>query len=106
MILKISIDEHNYSVDVPDEMLTEGAEFFNKIDEDMDKGWQMSRSWVDKPNVEQRCQIVADKILAAFENENKKLLDLLAAYILSKLPGVKMVFISTNGEMQETIFES
>ena len=106
MILNISIEDQNYPVDVPDEMLSEGAEFFKKIDDDMDKGWQMSRSWVDNPDVEQRCQIIADKILGAFEQENKKLLVLLSAYILVKLPGIKTVYVSTNGEMQETSLES
>ncbi len=106
MILNISIEDQSYPVDVPDEILSEGAEFFKKIDGDMDKGWQMSRYWVDNPNVEQRCQIIADKILGAFEQENKKLLVLLSAYILAKLPGVKTVYVSTNGEMQETSLES
>ena len=105
MILNISIEDQNYPVDVPDEILSEGSGFFKKVDDDMDKGWQMSRSWVDKPDVEQRCQIVADKILGAFEQENKKSLVLLSAYILEKMPGIKTVYVSTNGEMQETFFE-
>lgn len=105
MILNISIEDQNYPVDVPDEMLTEGSAFFKKVDDDMNRGWQMSRSWVDNPDNEQRCQIVADKILGAFEHENKKSLVLLSAYILDKMPGVKTVFVSTNGEMQETSFE-
>ncbi len=106
MILNINIEDQNYPVNIPDEILSEATEFFKKIDEDMDKGWQMSRSWVDKPDVEQRCQIVADKILGAFEQENKKLIFLLSAYILGKLPDIKTVYVSTNGEMQETVFES
>ena len=105
MILNISIEDQNYPIDVPDEVLAEGSDFFKKVDDDMDKGWQMSRSWVDKPDVEQRCQIIADKILGAFEQENKKSLVLLSAYIMGKMPGVKTVYVSTNGEMQETSFE-
>ena len=35
------------------------------MDQDMDAGWQMSRDWVDNPSREQRCQIVADKLLTA-----------------------------------------
>ncbi len=106
MILNISIEDQNYPIEVPEGMLNDGLEFFNKVDADMDKGWQMSRSWVDNPDVEQRCQIMADKILGAFEQENKKSLVLMSAYILSKLSGVKTVYVSTNGEMQETSFES
>lgn len=105
MILNISIEDQSYPIEVPEGILAEGVEFFKKVDDDMDKGWQMSRSWVDRPGVEQRCQIVADKILGAFEQENKKSLVLLSAYILQKMTGVKTVYVSTNGEMQETSFE-
>ncbi len=106
MILNISIEDQNYPVEVPEDIIKDGNDFFKKVDNDMDKGWQMSRSWVDNPNIEQRCQIMADKILGAFEQENKKSLVLMSAYILSKLPDVKTVYVSTNGEMQETSFES
>jgi hypothetical protein len=68
----------------------------------MDKGWQMSRDWVDNPDVEQRCQIVGDKMLTAMHNDNKKLLMLLAAYILSRVPGIKGIRIDTHGEMMES----
>jgi hypothetical protein len=73
-----------------------------KLDRDMDKGWQMSRDWVDNPDVEQRCQIVGDKMLTAMHNDNKKLLMLLAAYILSRVPGIKGIRIDTHGEMMES----
>jgi len=106
MILNISIEDQNYPIDVPDHIVSDAGEFFDKLDKDMSRGWQMSRSWVDNPDVEQRCQIIADRILGAFEQENKKSLIMLSAYILAKLPGVKTAFISTNGEMQETFFES
>lgn len=105
MILNIRIEDQSYPVDVPDNILATAGDFFQKLDSDMDKGWQMSRSWVDNPNPEQRCQIIADRILGAFEQENKKSLILLSAYLLSRFPQMKTVDISTNGEMQETIFE-
>ena len=105
MILSIRIEEENFQIDVPDVLVNEAVDYFQSLDKDMDKGWQMSRSWVDNPNVEQRCQIVADRILSAFEHENKKSLMMLSAYILSKMPQIKLLDISTNGEMQETEFE-
>lgn len=105
MILNINIEEQNYPVEIPEFLIQQGGEFFSRLDQDMAGGWQMSREWVDSPNLEQRCQIVADKILGAIEFENKKSLALYSAYILSKMPAVKTVFISTNGEMQETWFE-
>lgn len=105
MILNIRIEDQNYPVDVPDNLIGEAGDFFARLDQDMDKGWQMSRSWVEQPDLEQRCQIIADRILGAFEQENKKSLVMYAAYILTKMPGVKLVDISTSGEMQETSFQ-
>ncbi len=105
MILNIRIEDQNYPVEVPEHIVTEAADYFQSLDRDMDQGWQMSRVWVDRPDLEQRCQIVADRILGAIETENQKSLILYAAYTLSRMPTIKVLEISTNGEMQETLFE-
>ena len=102
MILKVVVDDQIFPITVPAEILSEAGDFFNWIDRDMDKGWQMSRDWVDKPNQEQRCQIVGDKMLTAMHNENEKLIVLLSAYVLARVPGVTALRIDTNGEMLET----
>jgi hypothetical protein len=102
MILKAIIDDREYSLNVPQAVIEQGEELFAKLDADMDKGWQMSRDWVEKPDAEQRCQIAADKLLTAIETDNEKLLMLMAAYILHTLPGVKSVNIDVTGDMNET----
>jgi hypothetical protein len=102
MKLNIIVDGRTNAFDVPDNLLTEATEFFEKMDADMDKGWQMSRDWVDCPDAEQRCQIAADKILTAIENDNEKLLMMMAAYILRTMPGVTGVNIDVTGDMNET----
>lgn len=102
MQLNIYIGDASFTIDVPPEMLKEGEDFFTKMDEDMDQGWQMSRQFVETPNDVQRCQIVADKILTAMHTGNKKLARLMAAYILRRLPGVQGVKIDTHGEMFNT----
>ena len=102
MILNVVVEEQVYPVNVPDSLITEAAEFFDKMDADMDKGWQMSRDWVDNPNLEQRCQIVGDKMLTAMHNDNKKMMMLLSAYVLARAPGVTGIRIDSNGEMLET----
>lgn len=102
MILKVVIDDQIYPITVPAEIISEGGEFFDKIDKDMDKGWQMSRDWVDNPNQEQRCQIVGDKMLTAMHNDNEKFMVLLSAYVLARVPGATALRIDTNGEMLET----
>ena len=104
MILKVVVDEKTIPIEVPDYMLIEAEEFFNKMDLDMDSGWQMSREWVDRPDNVQRCQIAADKILTSIHSENEKMATLMAAYILKKLPNVSSVDIDTEGDMTQTSF--
>lgn len=102
MILNIYIDSGAYEIDVPREVLEDGEAFFSKMDLDMDKGWQMSRIYVQCPDTMQRCQIAADKIFSALHNDNKKLALLMAGYILTRLPGIEGVRIDTNGEIFNT----
>jgi hypothetical protein len=102
MKLNIIVDGRTNAFEVPDEILLEAKDFFAKLDADMDKGYQMSRDWVEKPDAEQRCQIAANKILTAIETDNEKMLMLMAAYILHTLPGVKSVNIDITGDMNET----
>ncbi|NNJ96496.1 MAG: hypothetical protein HKP12_04995 [Gammaproteobacteria bacterium] len=102
MKLNIIVDGRSNGFEVPDYLLEDAVDFFEKLDKDMDRGWQMSRDWVDSPNPEQRCQIAADKILTAIENDNEKLLMLMAAYILRTMPGVTGINIDITGDMNET----
>jgi len=102
MKLNIIIDGRTNDFEIPDSLITEAKEFFDKLDTDMDQGWQMSRDWVEFPDAQQRCQIAADKILTAIENDNEKLLMLMAAYIIRTMPGVKTVNIDITGDMNET----
>lgn len=104
MILEVTVEDRTYRVEVPQYVLDEGETFFRKMDEDMDQGWQMSREYVPKPNVEQRCQIAADHLLTAMHNENKQSLLLMAGYIIKRLPRVERVEIDTTGTMGETRF--
>ena len=102
MILKVVVEDQIYPITVPDHIITDAEDFFSKIDRDMDKGWQMSRDWVDNPDQEQRCQIIGDRMLTAMHDNNENYMVLLSAYILSRVPGVTGIRIDTNGEMQET----
>ena len=102
MKLNIIVDGRTNAFEVPDNMLVDAKDFFDKIDSDMDKGYQMSRDWVENPNAEQRCQIAANTILTAIETDNEKLLMLMSAYILRTMPGVTGVNIDVTGDMNET----
>jgi len=104
MILKTIIDDREYSLNVPEAVITRGEDYFARLDADMDQGWQMSREWVQNPNRVERCQIVADKLLTALENENDKLGMLMAGYILSRMPNLTTLEIDVTGEIQNTRF--
>lgn len=102
MKLNIIVDGRANAFEVPDNLMHEAQDFFDMVNSDLDKGWQMSRDWVQNPTPEQRCQIAGDRILTAIENDNEKLLMLMAAYILKTMPGVKGINIDITGDMNET----
>lgn len=104
MILKAIVEDQEYSLNVPESVLAGSDDFCAKLDADMDQGWQMSRDWVAAPTREQRCQIVADKLLTALEKENHKLGMLMAAYILKRLPNIEAVELDVQGEIQNNAF--
>ncbi|WP_295883032.1 hypothetical protein [uncultured Thiohalocapsa sp.] len=104
MILKAIVEDQEYSLNVPEHVLAGCDDYCDKLDADMDAGWQMSREWVAQPNREQRCQIVADKLLTALEKENHKLGMLMAAYLLKRLPNVEAVELDIQGEIQNNTF--
>jgi hypothetical protein len=102
MRLRVVIGEQVYAVELPEELLQEATEFHAKLDRDMDRGWQMSRQFVERPDQLQRCQIVADKLLTSIMNGNQATAMLMAGYIALRAPGVVGVDIDASGEMQNT----
>ena len=102
MILKVTIDEKTFPLEVDDQMIMSAQDAFKKMDADMDNGWQMSRTWVDQPSDRQRCQIAADKMLTAIQNERTATVGLMAAYILNKIPGIQAIDIDTSGDISLT----
>ncbi|HUG79843.1 MAG TPA: hypothetical protein VML57_20355 [Burkholderiales bacterium] len=102
MRFKVVIAEQVYAIEVPEELLRESAEFHAKLDRDMDRGWQMSREFVARPDRVQRCQIVADRLLTSIMQDNQASAMLMAAYIALRMPGAIGVDIDASGEMQST----
>jgi hypothetical protein len=99
MILKIFVDEHEQEINVPDDMIVDAKDYFDMLDKDMDMGYQMSRNWVGKPDLLQRCQIVSERILTALETGNKETGTLMAAYILSRVPSAYAMHLNLEGDM-------
>lgn len=99
MQLAVLLDGETFNINVPDFILEEGEEYFKKLDVELDRGYQMSRTWVENPDVEQRCQIAADKLLTALHLDRKQLGEMMAGYILTRMPGVSQVKMDTSGDM-------
>lgn len=106
MILKVFLEDQNYPVEIPSYIINEAEEFFSMLDSDMSKGWQMSQVWVENPDTMQRCQIVADKLLTALQNDDQKTGVLMSAYILNRLPDSNEVHLSTSGDMNEHVISA
>ena len=82
--------------------IQQGQPFFAQMDKDMDGGWRMGPEYVHEPDITQRCQIVADRVLGAFHTENKKMVLLMSGYILTRLPQVQEVVVDTSGDITLT----
>ena len=104
MKINVEIDDKSYQLDVPDSLAVEAQAFFDKMDSDMNCGWQMSRWWIPDPDQTQRCQIVADKLLTAMQQNKREFALLMAAYILRHKPGTRRIRLNTEGEIQGNEF--
>lgn len=102
MRFKVIVGEQVYAVEVPEDLLERSREFHDRLDADMDRGWQMSRVFVEHPDRLQRCQIVADRLLTGLTQGNEATAMLMASYIALRMPGATGVSIDTEGEMQST----
>ncbi len=99
MELKVVVEGNSHTINLADDIMTLAADYFDMMDKDMDKGYQMSQYWVEKPDTFQRCQIAADKLLTALETQNENTAQLMAAYILARMPTTKVVSLSQSGDM-------
>ncbi len=102
MRFKVIVGEQVYAVEVPEDLLREAGDFHARLDRDMDRGWQMSREFVARPDRLQRCQIVADKLLTGIMQGNESTAMLMAGYIALRMPGAIGVDVDASGEMQNT----
>ena len=99
MILKVIIEEQSFNLSLEESFLSRASGFFDKMDADMDRGWQMGRDWVEHPDAMQKLSIVADKLLTAIENDEKQTGLMMAGYIVARAPQVEMIEMDVTGEM-------
>jgi len=105
MILKILFDEQSVSLNIEEDFLQKANAFFDKMDEDMNNGWQIGRDWIEKPNFNQRLTIVADKLLTSLENDEQNSGMMMAGYIKSRAPSVSTIEMDITGEMGHEFIE-
>ena len=60
--INVILGENEYPLKVKKKIVADAQSFFSQMDSDMDKGWQMSKSWVENPSQFQKCQIAADRL--------------------------------------------
>lgn len=102
--LEVHVEDDGFVIEVEDNLVQEAEGFFAKMDEDMDGGIQLGRQWVDQPSVEQRCQLVADKLLNSVTRADEQASLMMAGYIVSRLPGVRGIRLDTSGDIVGTEF--
>ena len=102
--LKVILGENEYPLKIKENIINDAQSFFSKMDADMDKGWQMSKSWIQNPSQFQRCQIAADRLFTSIHLNKKETAIMMAAYIINQMPTVKIIDIDTTGNMSETSF--
>ena len=104
MQFNITIDQSPFALEVADGIMQEAKEFIADMDAELDKGIQLGRHWLDSPSDEQKCQIAANKVVNAMHQENIRMVYLMAAYILTKKPDLKMVTVNSDYEIDEIDF--
>lgn len=102
--LDVYVENTLHKIEIPPKVLQHGEDFFQKMDRDMDRGWKIGPSYIENPDDTMRAQVAASRLLTALDTENENLAELMAGYIISKLPGVEAVNINTTGEPLETEF--
>ena len=105
MQLNLIIDDWTMNLEIPDDYLQTMGASFDKMDRDMDQGRRLGPRFVKQLDQTQRCQIAADRLLAALESHDQPMALLMGGYIAARMPGVRQVRIDNNGEPEQTTFQ-
>ncbi len=105
MNFNITIDDESYTLEVSEGLMQELKPVHEGMDAEYDKGIQLGRYWIEKPNLEQRCQFVANKVVSAIHQENIRLFYTTASYILKQFPNLKQVTVSSDFEISDIDIE-
>jgi hypothetical protein len=98
MEFDVFFEEEHLRIEVDERDIQQGLPFFARMDEDMDIGRRMGPEYVHDPDITQRCQIVAERLMLAIEDRNETLARAMAAYIVWRIPNIRELHIDTSGE--------
>jgi hypothetical protein len=104
LVLKIVLEDEQREIAVPENIVVDATPLLEKMDDDMDHGWQIGRRFTESPGTIERCQVAADRLLSALHTDNQASITLMACYILARLEGVSAVYINAHGEPDQTLF--
>ncbi len=97
MQIDLYADEQRWPIEFDPALLSEARDYFSKLDTDMAQGWQLGRHWIAQPTLEERCQIVAERLRIAVERQQRAPMAMLAAYLASRIPNLREVHIGEEG---------
>lgn len=98
MEFEVFFEQEHFAVEVNEQDIVDGQAFFAQMDSDMDGGWRMGPEFVHEPDITQRCQIVAERLMLAIEARKENLSRAMAAYIVWRIPNIRELHIDTSGE--------
>jgi hypothetical protein len=104
LVLNIVLEDEQREIAVPENIVVDATPLLEKMDDDMDHGWQIGRRFSESPGTIERCQVAADRLLSALHTDNQASITLMACYILARLEGVSAVYINAHGEPDQTLF--
>ena len=73
-------------------------QFFDKMDYDMDAGFNFGNKHYSQPDARQKGKYVAMQLAHAIQNNNQGMINAMCAYLANRLPALNQVNITKHGE--------
>ena len=73
-------------------------QFLEKMDSDMNAGFNLGDRYYDYPDLRQKGKYVAMQLAHAIQGNNQGMINAMCAYLVTRLPNLKQVNIDENGE--------
>ena len=98
MQFEIYFEEEHFAVEVDEQDITNGQPFFSQMDKEMDGGCRMGPEFIHEPDIMQRSQVVAERLMLAIEQRNETMARAMASYIAWRIPNIRELHVDTTGE--------